>query len=116
MCVPSRAALLSGRFNHITEAWNNFKGLDSTKFRNWTEELQVCTKISKKKKLNKIQANGYQTKILGKMDDKSGHHSESERVESWTRGVKFALRQEPRPVAKTVGDGNTREVQENLQI
>ena len=50
------------------------------------------------------------------MDDKSGHHSESERVESWTRGVKFALRQEPRPVAKTVGDANTREVQENLQI
>jgi len=45
------------------------------------------------------------------MDDKSGHHSESERVESWTRGVKFALRQEPRPVAKTVGDANTREVQ-----
>ena len=40
LCVPSRAALLSGRQNHVIEAWNNFKGVDPTKFRNWTEELQ----------------------------------------------------------------------------
>ena len=45
------------------------------------------------------------------MDDSSGHHSESERVESWTRNVKFALRQEPRPVAETVGTETTRQVQ-----
>ena len=45
--------------------------------------------------------------MLGKVDDTSDHHSVSERVESWTRNVNFALRQEPRPVAETVGDEKT---------
>ena len=36
--------------------------------------------------------------------------SESERVESWTRNVDFALRQDPRPVARTTGTMKTRRV------
>ena len=50
----------------MIEAWNNFKGVDPLKFRNFTEELET---------------NGYKTQLLGKIDDVSGHHSESERVE-----------------------------------
>ena len=56
LCVPSRAALLSGRKNNKIEAWNNFKGLDPS-FRNWTSDF--------------IE-NGWNVGIYGKMDDLSG--------------------------------------------
>ena len=46
----------SGRKNNVIEAWNNFKGLDSS-FRNWTVDFKEA---------------GYNLGILGKMDDKSG--------------------------------------------
>ena len=81
LCVPSRAALLSGRKNNAIEAWNNFKGLDPNRFRNWTTDFQE---------------NGYNVKLYGKMDDLSGVHSESERVETWLRNVNFALQEEPK--------------------
>ena len=64
-------------------------------FRNWTTDFRE---------------NGYNMALYGKMDDQTGSHTESERVESWTRNVDFALRQDPRPVAQTTGDMNTTRV------
>ena len=59
------------------------------------------------------------------MDDLSGAHSESERVETWLRNVNFALQEEPKvksnffscicvnciqPVAETIGNSTTKRV------
>uniref|UniRef100_A0AAF6Z7A0 Arylsulfatase family member K n=1 Tax=Bos taurus TaxID=9913 RepID=A0AAF6Z7A0_BOVIN len=82
ICCPSRAAMWSGLFTHLTESWNNFKGLDP----NYTTWMDVMEK------------HGYRTQKFGKLDYTSGHHSISNRVEAWTRDVAFLLRQEGRPM------------------
>ena len=53
------AALWSGRHTHITESWNNYKGLPQN-YATWETVLKQ---------------NGYRTKIYGKTDYHSGHHS-----------------------------------------
>ncbi|ETE71797.1 Arylsulfatase K, partial [Ophiophagus hannah] len=88
ICCPSRAAMWSGLFTHLTESWNNFKGLDP----NYTTWMDLMEK------------KGYYTKKYGKLDYTSGHHSLSNRVEAWTRNVDFLLQQEGRPVAKLIGN------------
>ncbi|XP_041519425.1 arylsulfatase K [Microtus oregoni] len=92
ICCPSRAAMWSGLFTHLTESWNNFKGLDP----NYTTWMDVMEK------------HGYQTQKFGKLDYTSGHHSVSNRVEAWTRDVAFLLRQEGRPVVNLIPDKNRR--------
>ncbi|XP_005990056.1 arylsulfatase K isoform X2 [Latimeria chalumnae] len=91
ICCPSRAAMWSGRFVHLTESWNNFKCLNNG-FPTWMDALQK---------------HGYSTQKYGKEDYTSGHHSLSNRVEAWTRDVKFLLKQEGRPVAKLTGNETT---------
>lgn len=94
ICCPSRAAMWSGLFTHLTESWNNFKGLDP----NYTTWMDVMEK------------HGYQTQKFGKLDYSSGHHSISNRVEAWTRDVAFLLRQEGRPIINLIPDKNRRRV------
>ncbi|XP_060740192.1 arylsulfatase K isoform X2 [Tachysurus vachellii] len=91
ICCPSRAAMWSGMFVHLTQAWNNYKCL-SPNFTTWMDHLQKA---------------GYQTHRMGKLDYTSGSHSVSNRVEAWTREVAFLLRQEGRPVADLVGNRST---------
>ncbi|XP_047411135.1 arylsulfatase K isoform X2 [Sciurus carolinensis] len=86
ICCPSRAAIWSGLFTHLTESWNNFKGLDP----NYTTWMDV------------MEEHGYQTQKFGKLDYTSGHHSISNRVEAWTRDVAFLLRQEGRPMVNLI--------------
>ncbi|XP_048187257.1 arylsulfatase K isoform X1 [Perognathus longimembris pacificus] len=86
ICCPSRAAMWSGLFTHLTESWNNFKGLDE----NYITWMDVMEK------------HGYQTQKFGKIDYTSGHHSISNRVEAWTRDVSFLLRQEGRPMVNLI--------------
>ncbi|XP_036623336.1 arylsulfatase K [Trichosurus vulpecula] len=88
VCCPSRAAMWSGLFTHLTESWNNFKGLDE----NYTTWMDL------------LQKSGYHTQKFGKLDYTSGHHSISNRVEAWTRDVDFLLRQEGRPVVNLIPD------------
>ncbi|KAK2837421.1 hypothetical protein Q5P01_014633 [Channa striata] len=91
ICCPSRAAMWSGQFVHLTHSWNNYKCLDG----NVTTWMDV------------LEANGYLTKMMGKLDYTSGSHSVSNRVEAWTRDVQFLLRQEGRPVTQLVGNMST---------
>ncbi|XP_017272620.1 arylsulfatase K [Kryptolebias marmoratus] len=91
ICCPSRAAMWSGRFVHLTQSWNNYKCLDA----NATTWMDL------------LERNGYRTKTMGKKDYISGSHSLSNRVEAWTRDVPFLLRQEGRPVSELVGDTTT---------
>ncbi|XP_061133713.1 arylsulfatase K [Syngnathus typhle] len=91
ICCPSRAAMWSGQFVHLTQAWNNYKCLDA----NATTWMDL------------LEKNGYLTKMLGKLDYTSGGHSLSNRVEAWTRDVPFLLRQEGRPVTQLVGNVST---------
>ncbi|KAF0880164.1 ARSK Arylsulfatase, partial [Crocuta crocuta] len=86
ICCPSRAAMWSGLFTHLTESWNNFKGLDP----NYTTWMDIMEK------------HGYRTQKFGKLDYTSGHHSISNRVEAWTRDVAFLLRQEGRPMVNLI--------------
>uniref|UniRef100_A0A6J0TMY3 Arylsulfatase K n=2 Tax=Pogona vitticeps TaxID=103695 RepID=A0A6J0TMY3_9SAUR len=88
ICCPSRAAMWSGLFTHLTESWNNFKGLEP----NYTTWMDLMEK------------EGYYTKKYGKLDYTSGHHSLSNRMEAWTRNVDFLLQQEGRPVAALIGN------------
>ncbi|XP_027257642.1 arylsulfatase K isoform X3 [Cricetulus griseus] len=99
MVIVTQTPLLtmwSGLFTHLTESWNNFKGLDP----NYTTWMDVMEK------------HGYQTQKFGKLDYTSGHHSISNRVEAWTRDVAFLLRQEGRPVVNLIPDKNRRRVME----
>ncbi|XP_069081729.1 arylsulfatase K isoform X2 [Pleurodeles waltl] len=96
ICCPSRAAMWSGLFTHLTESWNNFKCLDS----NYTTWMDILNK------------HGYYTKKIGKEDYTDGHHSVSNRVEAWTRDVDFLLRQEGRPVVNLTGSPSTVRVME----
>ncbi|XP_077456992.1 arylsulfatase K [Stigmatopora argus] len=91
ICCPSRAAMWSGQFVHLTQSWNNYKCLDE----NATTWMDL------------LEKNGYHTKMLGKLDYTSGSHSLSNRVEAWTRDVPFLLRQEGRPVTQLVGNEST---------
>ncbi|XP_062874377.1 arylsulfatase K [Trichomycterus rosablanca] len=91
ICCPSRAAMWSGRFVHLTQAWNNYKCLDPN-VTTWMDHLQKA---------------GYHTHSRGKLDYTSGGHSVSNRVEAWTREVPFLLRQEGRPVTDLIGDAST---------
>uniref|UniRef100_A0A8C9FUN4 Sulfatase N-terminal domain-containing protein n=1 Tax=Pavo cristatus TaxID=9049 RepID=A0A8C9FUN4_PAVCR len=61
ICCPSRAAMWSGLFTHLTESWNNFKGLDPD-YVTW---------------MDLMQKHGYYTQKYGKLDYTSGHHSVS---------------------------------------
>ncbi|PKU37698.1 hypothetical protein llap_11999 [Limosa lapponica baueri] len=88
ICCPSRAAMWSGLFTHLTESWNNFKGLDPDHV-TW---------------MDLMEKHGYRTQKFGKLDYTSGHHSVSNRVEAWTRDVEFLLRQEGRPMVNLTGD------------
>uniref|UniRef100_A0A6I8QTY4 Rieske domain-containing protein n=1 Tax=Xenopus tropicalis TaxID=8364 RepID=A0A6I8QTY4_XENTR len=88
ICCPSRAAMWSGLFPHLTESWNNYKCLNS-EYPTW---------------MDKVEKNGYVTQRLGKQDYTSGSHSLSNRVEAWTRDVPFLLRQEGRPCANLTGN------------
>ncbi|CAN9513349.1 unnamed protein product [Ophioblennius macclurei] len=91
ICCPSRAAMWSGQFTHLTQSWNNYKCLDA----NATTWMDL------------LERNGYLTKMMGKLDYTSGSHSASNRVEAWTRDVQFLLRQEGRPVTQLVGNAST---------
>ncbi|GCB65645.1 hypothetical protein scyTo_0007762 [Scyliorhinus torazame] len=97
ICCPSRAALWSGLFVHLTESWNNYKCLN--------HDYPTWMKI--------LQKHGYYTKVLGKTDYTSGHHSVSNRVEAWTRDVKFLLSQEGRPTTVLIGNESTVRVMNN---
>ncbi|XP_040277489.1 arylsulfatase K [Bufo bufo] len=88
ICCPSRAAMWSGLFPHLTESWNNYKCLDPD-YPTW---------------MDLVKQKGYVTQKFGKQDYKSGSHSLSNRVEAWTRDVQFLLRQEGRPVASLVAN------------
>lgn len=83
ICCPSRSAMWSGLFPHLTQSWNNFKCLDPG-YPTW---------------MDLIKAKGFITQKFGKRDYTSGSHSLSNRVEAWTRDVPFLLRQEGRPIA-----------------
>ncbi|XP_041793567.1 arylsulfatase K-like [Chelmon rostratus] len=91
ICCPSRAAMWSGQFVHLTQSWNNYKCLNA----NATTWMDL------------LEASGYLTKMMGKLDYTSGSHSVSNRVEAWTRDVHFLLRQEGRPVTQLVGNMST---------
>ncbi|XP_056147605.1 arylsulfatase K [Lampris incognitus] len=91
ICCPSRAAMWSGQFVHLTQSWNNYKCLDA----NATTWMDV------------LEESGYHTQQMGKLDYTSGSHSVSNRVEAWTRDVPFLLRQEGRPVVELVGNAST---------
>ncbi|XP_042344254.1 arylsulfatase K [Plectropomus leopardus] len=91
ICCPSRAAMWSGKFVHLTQSWNNYKCLDA----NATTWMDL------------LEANGYITKSMGKLDYTSGSHSVSNRVEAWTRDVQFLQRQEGRPVSQLTGNVST---------
>lgn len=67
-CCPSRASMWSGKFVHGVEAWNNYKGLEEDD-PTW---------------LNQLQAAGYRTRVVGKTDYVSGHHTLGARVTAWT--------------------------------
>ncbi|KAM4810183.1 arylsulfatase K [Rhinophrynus dorsalis] len=88
ICCPSRAAMWSGLFPHLTESWNNYKCLNPD-YPTW---------------MDLVKKNGYVTQRFGKEDYRSGSHSLSNRVEAWTRDVPFLLRQEGRPVANLTGN------------
>ncbi|RVE68406.1 hypothetical protein OJAV_G00090930 [Oryzias javanicus] len=91
ICCPSRAAMWSGQFVHLTQSWNNYKCLEA----NATTWMDL------------LEKNGYLTKMMGKLDFTSGSHSVSNRVEAWTRDVPFLLTQEGRPVSQLVGNMST---------
>ncbi|XP_030647498.1 arylsulfatase K [Chanos chanos] len=91
ICCPSRAAMWSGQFVHLTQAWNNNKCLDGNAT-TWMDYLRK---------------NGYYTQSMGKLDYTSGGHTLSNRVEAWTRDVPFLLRQEGRPMTDLVGNTST---------
>ena len=81
-CVPSRAAIWSGRRPDQTGVWSNGHGL--------TPNYPII--------MNKVAEVGYDTNFIGRHDFLSGSHSLSANLSSWTRAVpKFAIPSEARP-------------------
>lgn len=81
-CVPSRAAIWSGRRPDQTGVWSNGHGL--------TPNYPIIMKH--------LEENGYDTNFIGRHDFLSGSHSLSANLSSWTRAVpKFAIPSEARP-------------------
>ena len=81
-CVPSRAAIWSGRRPDQTGAWSNGHGLPP--------DYPII--------MEQVAKNGYDTNFIGRHDFLSGHHSLSANLSSWTRAVpKFAIPSEGRP-------------------
>ena len=81
-CVPSRAAIWSGRRPDQTGAWSNGHGLSPA--------YPIIMK--------QVADNGYDTNFIGRHDFLSGSHSLSANLSSWTRAVpKFAIPSEARP-------------------
>lgn len=93
VCCPSRSSMLSGLFTHHCEAWNNYKGLSE----------------SDRTFLDPLVEGGYQTKILGKTDYRSGQHTVRARVSPWTRSATI-YRPNYRMGPPTVLDSDTRRV------
>lgn len=81
-CVPSRAAIWSGRRPDQTGVWSNGHGLSA--------DYPIIMK--------QVAKNGYDTNFIGRHDFLSGHHTLSANLTSWTRAVpKFAIPQDSRP-------------------
>ena len=75
-CVPSRAAIWSGRRPDQTGVWSNGHGL--------LPDYPII--------MEQVAQNGYDTNFIGRHDFLSGHHSLSANLSSWTRAVpKFAI-------------------------
>lgn len=90
-CVPSRAAIWSGRRPDQTGAWSNGHGL--------SPNYPIIMKL--------LADNGYDTNFIGRHDFLSGSHSLSANLSSWTRAVpKFDIPSEgrPKPVIKDSQD------------
>ena len=84
-CVPSRAAIWSGRRPDQTGVWSNGHGLPP----DYPIIMEQVAKV------------GYDTNFIGRHDFNSGHHSLSANLSSWTRAVpNFAIPSEERPKAK----------------
>ena len=81
-CVPSRAAIWSGRRPDQTKVWSNGHGLPPG--------YPII--------MDQLTDNGYDTEFIGRHDFASGHHSLSANLSSWTRAVpNFAIPSEGRP-------------------
>ena len=83
-CVPSRAAIWSGKRPDQTGVWSNGHGL--------SPDYPIIMK--------QVAQNGYDTNFIGRHDYLSGSHSLSANLSSWTRAApKFAIPSESRPKA-----------------
>jgi choline-sulfatase len=71
ICVCSRASMLSGRFTHHCEAWNNYKGLDE-------DDPNLFTHFD---------AHGWRSRLSPRTDYVSGRHTIRARVSAWTRSA-----------------------------
>ncbi len=84
VCCPSRASFWSGRHAHhiphmhnnikVGGSWNNYEGLPH----NYTNRIDQV-----------LNRSGYDTKLTGKFDWKSGSHSLNVRLNSWTMYTRF---------------------------
>lgn len=91
-CVPSRAALWSGRRTDQTGAWANGHGLPP--------DYPII--------MRQVEVVGYDTMFIGRHDFLSGSHSLSANLSTWVRAVpNFAIPSEDRPKS-TVRGNSTR--------
>lgn len=92
-CVPSRAAIWSGRRPDQTGVWSNGHGLPP--------DYPII--------MEQVAKNGYDTNFIGRHDFLSGHHSLSANLSSWTRAVpKFAIPSEGRPKSNIINSEEIR--------
>jgi len=79
ICCPSRANMWSGQYTHHCRSWNNYKGLEPG-----APTFQ-----------NRLQQVGYQFASpqggIGKLDYRSGGHSQLARITAWTAAADIAL-------------------------
>ena len=71
ICCPSRSSMWSGLYTHHCEGWNNYKGLE--------EGTPTF--------LDRLNAVGYRSNVVGKTDYLSGNHTIRARVSPWTRSA-----------------------------